>query len=95
MTLAQEKNLKKIIFAVLIAAVVIYLTPLALMLLNAVKEYDEIMKDVLALPKKFSLKNFAVVFSDMNYPLTFWNTAVVTVVGLAGIVLFGDRKSVV
>ena len=60
------------------------------MLLNAVKEYDEIMKDVLALPKKFSLKNFAVVFSDMNYPLTFWNTAVVTVVGLAGIVLFGS-----
>jgi raffinose/stachyose/melibiose transport system permease protein len=48
------------------------------------------MKNVLALPEHFSLKNFAVVFQDMNYPLTFFNTFVVTLIGTVGIVIFGS-----
>jgi raffinose/stachyose/melibiose transport system permease protein len=89
MTLKTEKKQPVIIFFILLIFVILYLLPLALMILNSVKNYDEIMKNVLALPAHFSLKNFSIVFHDMNYPLTFLNTLVVTVLGTAGIVFFG------
>ena len=90
MTVKQEQALPKILFVLLIITVAIYILPLALLVLNAFKSYDEIMKNVLALPKKFTLHNFTVVFSDMNYPKTFFNTFVVTLIGTCGIVLFGS-----
>ena len=90
MTLKQEKQIPSVIFVLMLFIVVLYLLPLGMMILNSVKNYDEIMKNVLALPGHFSLKNFAVVFQDMNYPLTFFNTFVVTLIGTAGIVIFGS-----
>jgi raffinose/stachyose/melibiose transport system permease protein len=89
MTLKQEKHIPAVIFVVMLCIVFLYLLPLGIMILNSVKNYDEIMKNVLALPERFSLKNFNVVFQDMNYPLTFFNTLIVTVIGIIGIVIFG------
>jgi raffinose/stachyose/melibiose transport system permease protein len=90
MTLKQEKRVPAVIFVLMLFVVILYLLPLGMMILNSVKNYDEIMKNVLALPEHFSLKNFAVVFQDMNYPLTFFNTFVVTLIGTVGIVIFGS-----
>lgn len=90
MTLKQEKQVPAVIFVLMLFIVILYLLPLGMMILNSVKNYDEIMKNVLALPEHFSLKNFAVVFQDMNYPLTFFNTFVVTLIGTVGIVIFGS-----
>lgn len=89
MTLKQEKRIPIFIFILMLIIVALYLSPLVLIMLNSVKEYSEIMKNVLAFPEHFTLKNFAVVFSDMNYPLTFFNTLAVTITGTAGIVVFG------
>lgn len=89
MTLRQEKRIPILIFTILFIVVILYLLPLALMLLNSVKNYDEIMKNVLAAPAHFSFDNFKVVFGDMNYPLTFLNTLIVTLIGTTGIVIFG------
>ena len=86
----MRRSSQKLIFCILTFIIVIYLLPFALMILNSVKAYDEIMTDVLALPKHFSLKNYAVVFKDMKYPRSFLNTLFVTVVGVAGIVVLGS-----
>lgn len=90
MTLKQEKQIPTVIFVLMLFIVFLYMLPLGIMILNSVKNYDEIMKNVLAIPEHFSLKNFAVVFKDMNYPLTFFNTLVVTLTGTVGIVIFGS-----
>ena len=90
MTLKQEKQIPTGIFVLMLFIVFLYMLPLGIMILNSVKDYDEIMKNVLAIPEHFSLKNFAVVFKDMNYPLTFFNTLVVTLTGTVGIVIFGS-----
>ena len=86
-----KKDLKNImIVGFLVVLVLLYLSPLGMMILNAFKSYSEIMTNVLAAPKKLSFKNFEVVFKDMNYPKVFLNTLFVTVIGVAGIVLFGS-----
>jgi ABC-type sugar transport system, permease component len=90
MTLSQERQMPSAIFVLMLCIVLLYLLPLGIMILNSVKAYDEIMKNVLALPEHFSFKNFSIVFQDMNYPLTFVNTFVVTLIGTAGIVVFGS-----
>ncbi|WP_038073637.1 carbohydrate ABC transporter permease [Treponema sp. C6A8] len=78
------------ILILLTLLVIIYLSPLGMMVLNAFKSYNEIMTDVLSWPKKLTFKNFATVFSDMNYPKVFINTLLVTVIGVGGIVLLGS-----
>lgn len=78
-----------VIFVSFIVIVLLYLSPLGIMILNAFKTYSEIMTNVLSAPQKFSIKNFEVVFKDMNYPKVFFNTLLVTVIGVTGIVLFG------
>lgn len=86
----KEKAASIAISAVMAAVVLLYLSPLGMMVFNAFKSYNEIMSNVLAAPSTWSFKNFAVVFQDMNYPKVFLNTLFVTVVGVAGIVAFGS-----
>lgn len=86
----KEKAASIAISAVMAAVVLLYLSPLGMMVFNAFKSYNEIMSNVLAAPSAWSFKNFAVVFQDMNYPKVFLNTLFVTVVGVAGIVAFGS-----
>lgn len=86
----KQKIFSWVIFVVMLVIVLIYLSPLMLVIINAAKDYDEIMKDVLALPAKFSLKNFITVFKNMNYPKAFFNTAFITFFGVAGVVLLGS-----
>lgn len=78
------------VYALLIAFLLIYLSPLVLVVLNAFKSYKEIMVDVLKMPEKFSLENIIHVYNDMNYPKAFMNTLLVTVMGTAGIVVISS-----
>ena len=88
---SKKRELKNAVISVfLLLLVLLYLSPLGMMLLNAFKSYSEIMTNVLSAPEKITFKNFAVVFSDMNYPKVFLNTLFVTLLGVAGIVFFGS-----
>lgn len=88
---SKKRELKNTVISVfLLLLVLLYLSPLGMMLLNAFKSYSEIMTNVLSAPEKITFKNFAVVFSDMNYPKVFLNTLFVTLLGVAGIVFFGS-----
>ena len=88
---SKKRELKNAVISVfLLLLVLLYLSPLGMMLLNAFKSYSEIMTNVLSAPEKITFKNFAVVFSDMNYPKVFLNTLFVTLLGVGGIVFFGS-----
>ncbi len=75
---------------VLLLFLLIYLSPLYLVGINAFKSYQEIMTDVMSLPRQFTLENLKSVFEDMNYPTTFMNTLEVTVLGTVGIVILAS-----
>lgn len=89
-------NIKKrnigttIVFIILILVLIVYLAPLMLVIFGSFKSYSEIMTNVLSVPQKFTLQNFSNVFSSMNYPQSFLNTLIVTVIGVTGIVILGS-----
>ncbi|MNI50809.1 L-arabinose transport system permease protein AraQ [compost metagenome] len=51
------------------------------------------MTDVIALPQTLSFENYAYVWKFINYPRLFMNNAVITLLGLAGIILIASIGS--
>lgn len=78
------------VFSVLLLIVLIMLFPFYLVIINAFKSYQEIVRNVVSLPTGLSLENFAEAFTRMNYPTAFLNTLIVTVTGTAGIVFLAS-----
>ncbi len=77
------------IFLLFFVIVLLYLSPLALMVINSFKDYSQIMSDVVSLPKKITFENFQNVFTQMDFPKTFMNTVTTTAIGVFGIVILG------
>jgi len=73
---------------VLVAASCIALFPILMALLNSLKSDGEILNDILALPLTPRFRNYAVAFERTRFLRSVWNTLVVLVVGLSGIVFF-------
>ncbi|MGF9643277.1 carbohydrate ABC transporter permease [Paenibacillus sp. MABNS29] len=68
----------------------LFLYPLFLAINNSFKSFAEVMTDVIALPKQLSLDNYVYVWKFIDYPRLFLNNTIITVVGLAGIVLISS-----
>lgn len=86
----KAKTSAVVLFFVFLAVLAVYLSPLLLMVFGSFKTYSEIMSHVLEAPAKWSLANFAGVFTSMNYPKTFLNTLLVTAIGVGGIVVISS-----
>ncbi|MCK8488106.1 carbohydrate ABC transporter permease [Paenibacillus sp. MBLB2552] len=69
---------------------ILFLYPLFLTIINSLKSFSEVMTDVIALPKKLTFANYSYVWEFINYPRLFLNNTVITVLGLAGIVLISS-----
>ncbi|MEE4578562.1 carbohydrate ABC transporter permease [Paenibacillus polymyxa] len=68
----------------------LFLYPLFLAINNSFKSFAEVMTDVIALPKQLSLDNYVYVWKFIDYPRLFLNNTIITVLGLAGIVLISS-----
>lgn len=88
--MTKRKSSSILIFIFLLVVLVVYLSPLVLMVFGSFKSYSEIMSNVLSVPQSFSMKNFEGVFTSMNYPKSFLNTLIVTVIGVVGIVIISS-----
>jgi len=86
----KEKIEKLSIEIILLIFIIVFLAPFIMIFYNSLKSYSEIMTDVLALPKKISWENYLNASKLMKYPRVFLNTFIVTILGIAGIVLFGS-----
>jgi raffinose/stachyose/melibiose transport system permease protein len=75
---------------VLFLAAIVYLYPLYLVIINSFKTFAEIMANVVALPARPTLANFANAFERMNYPRLFLNTLIATTCGTTGVVLISS-----
>ncbi|WP_068783958.1 carbohydrate ABC transporter permease [Paenibacillus phocaensis] len=75
---------------VMVLLSILFLYPLFLTIINSLKSFSEVMTDVIALPKKLTFENYSYVWEFINYPRLFLNNAIVTILGLAGIVLISS-----
>lgn len=75
----------------LIACLVVF--PMILIFINSFKSNGEILSDMLALPAGWSLGNYKEAIAKMNFFKKFANTVLVSVLSVAGIILFGSMAA--
>ncbi|MBQ9008443.1 MAG: carbohydrate ABC transporter permease [Clostridia bacterium] len=75
----------------LLAAIYIY--PDFLMVSNSFKPFKEILTNVLALPTRMRFDNYTYVIEKMDYFRLFLNNLVITLIGIAGIVIFSSMAA--
>lgn len=72
---------------------IIVLSPFYFVLANSVKSYSEIILDAAAMPKEVMLSNYQVGIEKVNFWQIFYNSILVTVLGIGGMVLFGSMAA--
>jgi raffinose/stachyose/melibiose transport system permease protein len=64
--------------------------PIYMALINSFKSPGEIFSSALKFPSKFHFENYTGIFQQLNLLHSAWNTVIVTVIGLTGIVFCGS-----
>lgn len=67
--------------------------PMVLIFINSFKGNGEILSDMLALPAGLSFVNYTEAIAKMNFFRKFANTILVSVLSVAGIILFGSMAA--
>lgn len=88
--LNRNKQHNRLLEIGLIIFALLFMAPLWLVVSNSLKTFGEVMTDVVALPQKLHWENYLKVIELMDYPRLFWNTLVLTTLGVTGIVLFSS-----
>jgi raffinose/stachyose/melibiose transport system permease protein len=85
----NQRYTKKTFFLEMIGIVlgIIFLIPFYFVLINSFKSFAEILIDAAAWPKEFLFSNYLKVWDILNFPRAFWNSLVITVISIAGIVV--------
>ncbi|MFD1780995.1 carbohydrate ABC transporter permease [Fredinandcohnia salidurans] len=90
----EKYDIKKFVAEIImIALALLFISPLYLVIVNAFKGYDEVLTSTAALPKAFNFDNFVTVWEQLNFPVVFMNTAIITVVSVAGILLISSMAA--
>ncbi|MNI33453.1 L-arabinose transport system permease protein AraQ [compost metagenome] len=89
----QSKAGRIILEVVMFMLSLVFLYPLFLTIINSFKSFKEVMTDVIALPQSLSFENYAYVWKFINYPRLFMNNAIITLLGLVGIILIASIAS--
>ncbi|WP_123041638.1 carbohydrate ABC transporter permease [Cohnella candidum] len=79
-----------LVFLILAVAAVVTLFPIYMGVLNSFKTDGEILNDILALPDRFQFHNYADAFERIHFLRSLGNTALITAIGLTGIILFAS-----
>lgn len=91
MSLKRKRIISKCILTVVILILaLIYVYPIFLMCINAVKPFGEVVVDVIRLPSKVEWGNISYVMEKMQYGKLFLNNVEITLIGIAGIVVFSS-----
>jgi raffinose/stachyose/melibiose transport system permease protein len=74
----------------LLVAAVITLFPIYMAVLNSLKSDGEMLNQVLSFPKSITFGNYADAYRKIDFLRSFWNTIIVTLIGVTGIILFAS-----
>ncbi|MDR2052122.1 MAG: carbohydrate ABC transporter permease [Treponema sp.] len=94
MTLRQKRELsQKTLIAIVIIASLVYIYPVFLMIINSFKPFGEVVSSAIAMPKVWAPENYGFVVTKMAYARLFFNTLLITVISIAGIVFFASSAA--
>ena len=85
----REKRRMKVLSAVFLVLLAVVLLPFGMILLNSFKSLLEIAQNILGLPEGWSIDNYIRAWAILEYPHSFVNTLAVTLIGNAGLIVFG------
>lgn len=77
----------KLLMAFIIVFALFFIYPMIFVVINAFKPDAAIILNPIALPTSFYTDNFVKAWTVMEFPRVFFNTLLITVAGVAGIVL--------
>ena len=82
------RNTKKILSMVFkLIFIIVYISPLYLFFIIAVKTPAEFKKNMYSFPKKFAIDNFITAINDSNYFTLFKNSTFITIVSVLLLVI--------
>ena len=67
---------------------VIMFLPFLVVIFNSFKTLRQIAANALSFPTSFSFNNYARAWNALNFPRTFFNTLIVTLIGNLGLIVF-------
>ena len=91
----EEKRSSKLLFGIALVAIVFYLFPFLLMLLNSLKTTGEFTSNPFAMPAAIQWVNYPYAIGQMHFFTSLKNSLVITVAVCALITLFGPMASYV
>jgi raffinose/stachyose/melibiose transport system permease protein len=77
-----------IVYSLLGILLLFWLFPLLMALMNSFKTNGELLTNVMSLPKSFNFDNYARTLDKMNYVRSFFNTILLTGLGVGMMILF-------
>lgn len=91
----EEKRSSKLLFGIALIAIVFYLFPFLLMLLNSLKTTGEFTSNPFAMPAAIQWVNYPYAIGQMHFFTSLKNSLVITVAVCALITLFGPMAAYV
>jgi raffinose/stachyose/melibiose transport system permease protein len=83
-----------VILTILVAILaVLFLTPFYFTVTNSLKSFGEIIRDASTLPTEIVTENYTLAFREVNFPLVFFNSFIVTTISLIFMVTFGSMAA--
>ncbi len=89
----NKRTYKITIEIIMIFLGLLYIYPIFLMLVNAVKPFKEVVVNPISLPIEPTLENFIYVYDKMDYANLFMNNIFITSLALIGIISFSSITS--
>ena len=82
------RNIKNILYLILkLVFIIIYISPLYLLFMIAVKTPEEFKTNMYSFPKKFAIDNFITAINDSNYFNLFKNSFIITILSVILLVI--------
>ncbi len=90
----NKKMSKTIIFIAMIALLILWVTPIFLVIINALKDYQEVVNSKASLPTmpiEQGITNFKAILANdnLNFASSFMNSVIITVASLASLTIVG------
>ncbi|MGO4369213.1 carbohydrate ABC transporter permease [Paenibacillus sp. MCAF20] len=79
-----------IVWVVLVLGACVTLFPIYMGILNSLKTEGDMMNNILSIPAQFEFGNYKDAFKKTNYMRSLGNTALISVAGLVGIIVFSS-----
>ena len=89
-TLSFDKLLNYISIGILSFVLIITIFPIYMALMNSLKPDGQILNNILAFPETPLFSNYSEAFGKTNFLKSFFNTFVIVLVGLTGIITFAS-----